>query len=80
MVSLFVKGSMGLEGFIGYIDIFESVLFQPICLVCVTAMSLIMTFLVGLGCYVWRPFDISLVLLPWIYPAPHRQAPLVEGF
>ena len=28
-----------------------------------------------------RPLDISLVLwLPWVYPAFHRQAPLVEGF
>ena len=44
-------------------------------------MSLILPIKIGLGCCVWKPLDISLVLLlSWVCPALHRQAPLVEGF
>ena len=54
-------------------------LLQPTYFACVITMSLLLTVLVGLGCYVGRPLDISFMLwLPWVCPASHSQGPLVE--
>ena len=72
---------MGFEGFTSYIGILDSVLFQPICLVYVITISFLLTILVGLGCCVGRPFNISLVLwLPWVCPAPIGRTPWARDF